>query len=324
MHRREITRRQFIERTAAVAGGILLSPAVAGIGWSGPKKTAVDQVTLGKTGLKLSRLGIGCGTNSGRVQQELGQEGFNRLVRYAYDQGITYLDIARSYRTHDMLKEAIKGLPREKLFIQTKMPGNPDNPLEEIDKYRQTYGVDYIDCVLVHCMIKPNWEEERKRVMDALQEAKDKKIIRAHGVSCHSLPALARAVELDWVDVHLVRVNPQGAHMDTADTQAWNAKSDASHVPPVMEQVAPMRKKGRGVIGMKILGEGDFTNPRIARNPSASPCSRACSIPSRSASRAPGKSTRPSNASTAPWPRWHEAENLKHRDCLAEIVNRKP
>ena len=260
MHRRELTRRQFIERTAVVAGGILLSPA-ARIAWSGPKRTAVDQVPLGKTGLKLSRLGIGCGTNSGRVQQELGQEGFNRLIRYAYDQGITYIDIARSYRTHGMLREAIKGLPREKLFIQTKMGGNPDKPLEDIDRYRQDYGVDYIDSLLIHCTITPTWEEERKRVMEAMQEAKDKKIIRAHGVSCHSLPALARGVELDWVDVHLVRVNPQGSHMDTADSKTWNAQSNVSHVPAVMEQIALMRKKGRGVIGMKIMGEGDFTKP---------------------------------------------------------------
>ncbi len=93
------------------------------------------------------------------------------------------------------------------------------------------------------------------------QEAKDKKIIRAHGVSCHSLPALARGVELDWVDVHLVRVNPQGSHMDTADSKTWNAQSNVSHVPAVMEQIALMHKKGRGVIGMKIMGEGDFTKP---------------------------------------------------------------
>ncbi len=258
MHRREFTRRQFIERTAAVAGGILLSPLVAR---AAGKKTAIDQVPLGKTGLKLSRLGIGCGTSSGRVQQELGQEGFNKLVRYAYDQGITFIDIARSYRTHTMLGEAIKGLPREKLFIQTKMGGNPEKPLEEIDNYRKTYGVDYIDSLLVHCTITPNWEEERKRVMDAMQEAKEKKIIRAHGVSCHSLPALARGVELDWVDVHLVRVNPQGALMDTADAKSWNAESNASHVAPVMEQIKRMHEKGRGVIGMKIIGEGRFTKP---------------------------------------------------------------
>jgi predicted aldo/keto reductase-like oxidoreductase len=261
MHVKAITRREFIERTAAVAGGVVLSPLAAQAGQAGGKKTAVDLVPLGKTGLKLSRLGIGCGTSSGRVQQALGPEGFNSLVRYAYDQGITFIDIARSYRTHDMLREAIKGLPREKLFIQTKMGGTPEKPFEEIDAYRKTYGVDYIDCLLVHCTITPNWDDQRKRVMDAMQEAKDKKIILSHGVSCHSLPALQRAVELDWVDVHLVRVNPQGALMDTVDTKSWNAESNASHVGPVMEQVKRMHEKGRGVIGMKIIGEGRFTKP---------------------------------------------------------------
>jgi len=255
---RVITRREFIERSAAMAGGVLLSPLAV---QAAAKKTAVDLVPLGKTGLKPSRLGIGCGTTSGRVQQELGQEGFNKLVRYAYDQGITYIDIARSYRTHGMLREAIKGLPREKLFIQTKMGGNPEKPLEQIDLYRKDYGVDYIDSLLVHCTITPNWEEERKRVMDAMQEAKDKKIIRAHGVSCHSLPALTRAAELDWVDVNLVRVNPQGVLVDTAQSKSWNAESNAAHVPPVIEQIKRMRDKGHGIIGMKIMGEGRFTNP---------------------------------------------------------------
>ncbi len=125
-----------------------------------------------------------------------------------------------------MIRDAIKGLPREKLFIQTKMGGVPENPLAEIDKYRKTYGVDYIDSLLVHCTITPNWEEERKRVMDAMQEAKEKKIILAHGVSCHSLPALKRAVELDWVDVHLVRVNPQGA--------SWTRRGSTRGTPRAM------------------------------------------------------------------------------------------
>ena len=258
MQRKPLTRRQFIERSAAFAGGVMLSPLAA---QAAAKKTAVDLVPLGKTGIKVSRLGIGCGTSGGRVQQALGQEGLTRLIRYAYDQGITYIDIARSYRTHTMLREAIKGLPREKLFIQTKMGGRPNNPSQEIDNYRKTYGVDYIDSLLVHCTITPNWDDERKRVMDAMQEAKDKKIILAHGVSCHSLPALKRAVELDWVDVHLVRVNPQGVMVDTPQSTSWNAESNASHVPAVMEQIRLMREKGRGIIGMKIMGEGRFTSP---------------------------------------------------------------
>lgn len=259
MQRRDITRRQFIERTAAVAGGILLAPA-ARVGWAGTaKKTAIDQVPLGKTGIKTSRLGIGIGTNSGQVQSALGQDGLNRLIRYAYDRGLTYIDVAKSYRTHTMVGEAIKGLPREKLFIQSKIGGVPENPLEEIDKCRKVYGTDYIDSLLVHCTVTPNWEEERKRMMDAMQEAKEKKMIRAHGVSCHSLPALTRSADLDWVDVQLVRINPQGRYVDTPRTDTWNAESNETHVPPVMEQIKKMHEKGRGVIGMKIFGNGDFT-----------------------------------------------------------------
>ncbi len=241
MHRKEITRRQFVRGSAVLAVGLGLSPLVPEV-FAKKKRTAVDQVPLGKTGLKLSRLGIGTGTRGGSVQRALGSEGFNKLIRYAYDQGITYIDTAQSYGTHTYVGEAIKSLPREKLFIQSKMGGVPENPLELLDQFRRDLGTDYIDSLLVHCVVNDNWPEQRKRVMDALQQAREKKIIRAHGVSCHSLPALTKSAQLDWVDVHLVRVNPQGAHMDTAVAR-WNASSDESHVPAVVEQIKIMRKK---------------------------------------------------------------------------------
>ncbi|UCG60077.1 MAG: aldo/keto reductase [Phycisphaerales bacterium] len=256
MRRKEITRRQFMERAAALAGAVSLSSLQAYAGAA--KRTAVDQVPLGKTGLKLSRLGIGTGSKGGSIQRGLGREGFNRLLRYAYDQGITYIDTAESYRTHEMVREAIKGLPRDRLFIQTKMPGMPEKPLEVLDRYRKELGVDYIDSLLTHCAVTKSWDEDRKRLLDAFETAKQQKIIRAHGVSCHSLPALARSAQLDWVDVHLVRINPQGAHMDTP-AERWNAKSNASHFPAVLEQIKVMRKRRHGTIGMKLIGNGDFT-----------------------------------------------------------------
>ncbi|MHC4743541.1 MAG: aldo/keto reductase [Planctomycetota bacterium] len=260
MHIKQISRRRFIQGAAAVAGGVLLpSCSMEKVGKRSPP-TAVDQVELGKTGLKLSRLGMGAGSIGGSVQRNLGTEKFNSLVRYAYDQGITYIDTADSYKTHIMVRDAIKGLPREKLFIQSKMPGTPEKPLEVLDRYRKELGVDYIDSLLTHCAVTTKWEEERKRVMDALAEAKEKQIIRAHGVSCHSLPALTVAAKSKWVDVNLVRVNPQGAWIDTP-VEKWNEKSDVSHLPPVLEQIKVMHKNGHGVIGMKIIGNGDFTNP---------------------------------------------------------------
>ena len=260
MSMKNISRRQFIKGAAALATAGLLSSCNNSLLSMGRKKTAVDQVTLGKTGIKLSRLGIGTGSNSGSVQRALGADGFNRLIHYAYDQGITYIDTADSYKTHTMVREAIKGLPREKLFIQSKMPGVPEKPQEVLDRYRKELGVDYIDSLLCHCMVKANWEDEHKQMMDIFEEAKDRKIIRAHGVSCHSLPATTKAAELDWVDVNLVRINPQGAHMDTL-TETWNAVSNSSHVPGVLEQIKIMKQNRHGIIGMKIIGNGDFTNP---------------------------------------------------------------
>ena len=224
------------------------------------QRTARDIVPLGKTGLKCSRLGFGTGSRGGSIQRNLGQEDFNRLLRYAYDQGINYIDTAQSYQIHEMIRKAIQGLPREKLFIQSKMSGVPEKPLEVLDRFRKELNVDYIDSLLTHCATAKTWIEDRKRILDALETAKAKKIIRAHGVSCHSLPALTQAARHEWVDVNLVRINPQGAHIDTPVTE-WNAKSDRSHLDAVVEQIKTMRAKGHGVIGMKIIGNGDFTKP---------------------------------------------------------------
>ena len=220
------------------------------------KRTAVDQVTLGRTGIKLSRLGMGTGSNSGQVQRSLGRETFNSLVKYAYDQGITYFDCSQTYATFDWFGGALKGLPREKLFVLSKIPGQPEKILDVIDNHRKMYDTDYLDTVLIHCMIKEGWTDQWKRIMDGFDEAKQKGWIRSKGVSCHSLPALRGAAASPWAEVHLVRVNPQGCRIDGEEEQVWN---DLIHdVSPVVEQLKAMRAKGRGVIGMKIIGNGDF------------------------------------------------------------------
>lgn len=251
-----LTRREFL-KSAAAAGAVMFMPLSTR---AALKKTAADQVLLGKTGLMLSRLGIGVGSSSGNVQRGLGQEGFNALIKYAYDHGITYIDTADAYRTHTWVREAIKGLPREKLFIQTKMGGQPEDPLKEIDRFRQELDTDYLDSLLIHCKVTADWDETHKRLIDVFSEAKARGIIRSHGVSCHSLPATAKAAQLAWVDVNLVRVNPQGAHIDTPTEKVFE-DSSAEHVPGVIEQLGIMRKNGHGIIGMKIIGDGDFKDP---------------------------------------------------------------
>jgi 1-deoxyxylulose-5-phosphate synthase len=259
MNTNHLSRRQFLGTSAALASAAIFHPRNL-FAAEKPKRTAADQVALGKTGLRCSRLGFGAGSNSGNVQRDLGQEAFNRLIRYAYDQGITYIDCAQSYRTFDWIGAAIKGLPREKLYLQSKIGGTPEDVLAAIDRHRKVYDTDYIDSMLVHCMVKDGWTEAMKRVLDGFNEAKEKKWIRAKGVSCHSLPALRTAAASDWTEIHLVRVNPQGAHVDTP-AETWNAKSDETHVSAVMKEIKTMHAKGHGVIGMKLIGDGDFKNP---------------------------------------------------------------
>src|SRR5262245_39474547 len=204
MHENDISRRQFLGKSAAIAGAGLVStygsvafplgPSEEAPKTATQKRTATDLVPLGKKGLKICRLGMGTGSAGGDVQRKLGQEGFTKLIRYAYERGVKFFDTADMYKTHEMLREAIKGLPREELWIQTKMmldhPSVPEKPLEVLDRFRKELGTDYVDSLLIHCATQNNWHEELKRMMDAYSEAQEKKLIRLKGVSCHGLPAL--------------------------------------------------------------------------------------------------------------------------------------
>ncbi len=224
-------------------------------------RTATDLVPLGKEGPLICRLGLGTGSDGGNVQRALGTEGFNRLVRYAYERGITFFDTADQYKTHSFVRDAVKGLPREDLWIQTKMawdsPAPPERPLEVLERFLRELGMDYIDSLLIHCATAADWDEQLRPMMDAFSEAKKRGLIRYHGVSCHGLPALRRAVHCDWIEVHLARVNPQGEHIDGVDG-TWG---EPGNVPEAMREIEAMHAKGRGVIGMKMIGGGHFVEP---------------------------------------------------------------
>lgn len=263
----KMDRRKFLTSTLAGAGGMILGCAGADAkrpdgGPPGP----FEIVPLGKTGLKVSRVGFGTGMRGGgrnSDQTRLGREKFEGLLRAAYARGVRLFDMADMYGTHPYVGRALKKMPRDSYVLVSKIwvrrGGLPERERLGadvlLDRFRRELATDYVDVVQIHCQTSANWTNEQKRQMDLLETLKAKGIIRAHGVSCHSLDALHAAAESPWVDVVHARVNAFGAAMDG---------------PP--EKVAPVLKKlkaaGKGILGMKLIGEGRFRDDPLKKDES--------------------------------------------------------
>jgi len=246
------TRRHFLFTGAAAAATGALAPALA-------KRSATDLVTLGNSGVKVTRLAFGTGTFSGRVQRELGQEGFTRLVRYAYDRGIRFFETAEAYSGMPvMLGEALKGLPRDSYQVMTKYwPRQGEKTQVALDRFRRELQTEYIDIVLLHCMRAADWATKQEERRDDYSAAKEKKILLAKGASCHGLLPLRTFPGDKWLDVALLRVNHDGTKMDSLRGN----DNDTGDPGEVFQHVASVHRQGTGVLGMKLIGEGAFTTP---------------------------------------------------------------
>jgi aldo/keto reductase family protein len=248
------SRRDFLKSglAATVLAGTGALPARAA------KRSATDWVTLGKSGVKVTRLAFGTGTFSGRVQRDLGQEGFTRLVRHAYDNGVRFFETADNYKgMPQMLATALKGIPRDSYRLMTKFSlRDTTDPKATIDRLRTDLGTEYVDILLIHCVRSPRWAEEQERLRDEFSEAKVKKILLAHGASCHGLLPLRTFPGNRWLDVALMRVNHNGTKMDSMSTRDTE---DLGDVHEVASHVKKIHSQGTGVLGMKLIGEGRFT-----------------------------------------------------------------
>jgi aryl-alcohol dehydrogenase-like predicted oxidoreductase len=249
-------RREFLHRTAWAAGaawvhssafmrrGLTLTPLSR-------KFSASDTVTLGKTGIQTSRLAMGTGTvgvGHHSHQTALGVKGLSDLLLNGYEHGLRFFDAADSYGSHPHVAEALKHVPRDKVTVLTKTwARDAASARDDLERFRRELGVEQIDICLMHCLTEGDWTSRFRGVMDALSEAKEKGVIRAHGCSCHSIEALRAAAKSPWVEVDLVRINPIGAEMD----------SDPATVVSVIRE---MKAAGKGIVGMKILGQGAMSN----------------------------------------------------------------
>lgn len=259
MKRKLLSRRQFMSTITAGAGALAIGsktfafPSAGSYAGADPFK----MVSLGNSGLKTTLLGMGTGYSGYNKSSNITRAGKDTaiaLIKYAYESGIRFFDCADAYGTHPHTMEALKDFPREsytlcsKILVSRSGVTSPENPDADIviDRFRKELNTDYIDLIQIHLMTSATWTDEQKRQMDILETLKAKKIIRAHGVSVHSLEAMRAAAASPWVDVIHCRINPFGVSMDS---------KDPNDVVPVMEQ---MHRSGKGIIGMKLIGNGSY------------------------------------------------------------------
>jgi aryl-alcohol dehydrogenase-like predicted oxidoreductase len=246
------TRRSFIK--AGVAAGALAG--AGGLSLRAERAAATDWVTLGKSGVKVTRLAFGTGSFNGRVQRDLGQEGFTRLVRHAYDNGIRFFETAESYTNmHAMLGVALKGIPRDSYRLMSKVETRDGvDPRTKLDELRKLANTDYFDIMLLHWQHTPTWPVDTVKWQDGIMEAQARHAILSHGASVHGLPALRQVPSFKWLDLALIRVNHKGTRMDAEIPDV----DELGNVPEVVAHIKVVKGQGRGVIGMKLVGEGSF------------------------------------------------------------------
>jgi len=255
-----MNRRKFVSALGLGTAHLLLSnPLFASTPGRFASNNPVQKIKLGKSGIETSLIGIGTGVHAGNRTSFLTKQDKLKslaLLQHTYDSGIRNFDCADSYGTHGLVAEALAKKNREEYTLTTKIwvrgggipePERPDANVV-IDRFRKELKTDYIDLVQIHCMVDEDWTETQKKQMDILENLKVKGIIRAHGVSVHSLDAMKDAVKSPWVDVIHVRINPYGMAMDKPDPKE------------VVEVIQQLHKAGKGVIGMKLVGDGKLRN----------------------------------------------------------------
>ena len=268
----KLNRREFIGAAIAATGARTAGGAAADRGAAGGAappfkppftvdpsvKSPTDRVRLGKSGVKASLVGVGTGSLGyahRSNQTRLGQEAFTRLMRHALDRGINFFDLADAYGSNPFFGRAMRGVPRDRYVIQTKTGSrDPERAAKDIDRFLTELGTDYVDSLVIHCVTERDWPTRFRGVMDAVSEAKRRGKVRACGVTCHSLEALRAAEASEWVEIHQVRWNPRGTHMD-------------ADVGTASELFKRMRAKGQGMIGMKVVGQGDLVGGGRAMSP---------------------------------------------------------
>lgn len=254
---KNMNRRYFLQKsTLGLAGAVAVSSSLINLSFNSVSNAFIDKVNLGKTGMNVPRLALGTGSFGWKrtsSQKKLGEDKFVQLAQHAFDRGVKFFETADMYGTHEFVGKAMKKVGRENVTLLSKIMvydhegWYKTEPFQKsIDRFRKELNTDYIDILLLHCMVNSKWPDEYKRYMDDYSEAKQKGIIKQVGLSCHDFGAMQVAAESSWADVLLARINHDGAKMDGTP-------------PDIMAVLKRAKENGKGIIGMKIFGCGELT-----------------------------------------------------------------
>ena len=268
-------RRDFLGMAAFGAGAAAMGQVSAIAQDATRKEKSTDPVALVPLtkDVKCSRLGFGTGMRGGNRVSDTVRAGWAKsidLLQFAYDQGIRFFDCADMYGTHVIVAEAMKDRPRDSYTLGTKLwlhprGGLPEkerlSPEETLPRLLRELKTDYIDLVQIHCMMNDKWTSEFESAMESMARLKEKGLIRAHGISSHSNAATELAAKTPWCDVIHVRINSEGMNMDGGD----NAESK---VRETLRTTKLAHDAGKGIIAMKVVGEGKMADKPAMRKKS--------------------------------------------------------
>ena len=250
----------------------------------------MDKVKLGRTGIKVSKLGFGMGTAhpSGCCSQALmDKKEMSELLLYAFERGVNFWDTAFQYGTHGHIKEALRHVRRQDVVIATKLASSHEKETNKMfSASLKELGVDYVDVCLMHGVRTKRELLNKRGTLNALLKYKKEGKVRAVGLSSHGLSALKAAAEVPEIDVVWARINFAGLCMDAARLGLYNQLASVSWLKKLKNELLPknltavlrpkidayslseknrkeveetlkvIHSQSKGVVGMKVLAEG--------------------------------------------------------------------
>jgi len=254
-----ITRRQFVQATAAVTATVAISPLSGCVATSPYNPKGLPTVKLGKTGATVPLMGFGCGSRCRWMAVQDNDLALD-ILESAFNQGLYYWDTAASYGNEKISSEERIGMilkeRREQVFLTSKT-GDREGDLakKSVERSLKRLQTDHIDLLYVHAISSVEDAEqlgEEGKVLEVLDQFKSEGVVKNIGFTGHASAAgMKRAVELYDFDVMMMALN----HQSTDGTE------DFEGLP------APLaRQKGMGVVAMKVIRPRETVNGLAAND----------------------------------------------------------